>query len=110
MLPAYHSGDLVYARCADNYQVGDVIVFNPPQLDARVIHRVTDLDTPSGFVTKGDNNASPDPWILSEREIAGVEVVRAPRVGGLLANSIFWASLLLIGVSMMLRTRRTEAA
>ena len=33
MEPTYYTGDLVVSRCGD-YQVGDIVVYNPPNMGA----------------------------------------------------------------------------
>ena len=49
---------------------GDVIVFHPPSGDRKITHRVISLD--SGEIrTRGDNNYTPDEWILTPDRIIG---------------------------------------
>lgn len=63
-------GSVIYSRLTpvEALQVGDVITFVPPELDAPVTHRITaiEVDERGNFVfrTKGDFNPSEDPWSL----------------------------------------------
>ena len=49
---------------------GDVIVFNPPDKNKFVIHRVVSVKG-GAIRTKGDNNQEIDPWVLSPEHIVG---------------------------------------
>jgi signal peptidase len=79
MEPTYHTGDLVVAREASDYEIGDVVVFDTG--DGNVIHRVTGGDGQSGYVTQGDNNPDPDRWTPTEDEVLGEAVLHLPGVG-----------------------------
>lgn len=85
MEPAMHTGDVVLMRevDTDKLEVGDIIQFragaNP------VFHRITQIEeTAEGrvFVTRGDNNNTPDDPIL-EGQVEGEIVFTVPRVGWL---------------------------
>ena len=74
MEPTYYTGDLVVSRCGP-VDVGDVIVYNPPNVGgARVIHRIIDGDA-SGWIVQGDNNDFVDPWQPTEENILGSAVL-----------------------------------
>lgn len=68
MRPTMPPGSVVVAtrEPIDDLRVGQVLVYQIPVLDHRVVsHRVIDITrTPSGVVvqTKGDANNAPDPW------------------------------------------------
>lgn len=84
MHPGIQSGDLVVLQKVSSSQleVGDVIVVNNPlDNDAPVMHRVMNLkieDSSVVVVTKGDANNAPDRWTplaLGETTFKNVEVV-----------------------------------
>jgi hypothetical protein len=55
-------------------QVGDVIVFRPPEEDQHIVHRVVSI-TSEGIRTRGDNSTNNDPWLLQPKNIIGRVVV-----------------------------------
>ncbi len=59
--------------------IGDVVVFRHPEGKQKIIHRVVACHS-GGFRTRGDNNARPDPWLLTPEAILG-KVVAANRKG-----------------------------
>jgi len=87
MSPALEVGDLVIVQGVPptSIQVGDIIVFDPPQ-ESRTIHRVTQIQTlPNGtiqFKTKGDANPTEDDWI-QEQNVHGRVLYRIPYIGWL---------------------------
>ena len=68
MRPHFPPGSVVVVaeKPASTLKAGDVITFNAPTEDRRVVtHRVTSVDhsgTKPKVVTKGDNNNADDPW------------------------------------------------
>jgi signal peptidase len=83
MEPTMHTGDLVLMHQVKpgELEVGDIIQFRAGQ--TRVFHRIVQIeDTAEGriFVTKGDNNNTPDDPIL-EGQIEGRIVFTVPKVG-----------------------------
>lgn len=54
---------LVENKDFEDLKKGDIILFNTREYGL-VIHRIID-ETSSGFITKGDNNESPDNWVVS---------------------------------------------
>ncbi len=104
MEPTYYTGDLVVARCGD-YQVGDVVVYTPPNVgSARVIHRIIGGDS-EGWVMQGDNNNFIDPWEPTNDDILGSAAVSIPKVGLLgtvLVSPVTWVSLLLVAVALVI--------
>ncbi|MEM1545661.1 MAG: signal peptidase I [Candidatus Methanomethylicia archaeon] len=92
MEPSLKKGD--YVICigvkAENIEVGDIIIFNLPY-KSNIIHRVVNKTKDSNgnwrFLTKGDNNNSPDEnpynietWIR-EKDIVGKVVLKIPYIG-----------------------------
>jgi signal peptidase len=87
MEPTYHTGDAVIVRRGDDPVVGDVIVYAVPAGEAgegrNVIHRVVGGDADQGYVTRGDNRESDDPWHPRRDDVRGVVRVLVPQVGSL---------------------------
>src|SRR5689334_1148531 len=111
MTPTLRSGDLVLLRKSSSYHTGQIIAFDVPQgqpdAGKRVIHRIVSGSADSGFVTKGDYNASRDPFTVPPAAIIGRYELRVPRLGrsvtsirtvGLAAVAASW--LLLVIVAM----------
>ena len=75
MNPVFYRGDaIVMEKIDDNaIKVGDIIVFEHD--GAMIIHRVIEIVNPDSetiiYKTKGDNNNSPDPYIVSSDQIIG---------------------------------------
>ena len=103
MEPTYYTGDLVVSRCGA-VDVGDVIVYNPPDVGgARVIHRIIDGDA-SGWIVQGDNNDFIDPWNPTEENILGSAVLHLPQVGkfaAILFSPLTWISLMVVALAVV---------
>lgn len=117
MEPALHSGDLVIARRTTEIAIGDLIVFRIPQHTPNhdlVIHRVIGGNAEVGFVTKGDNNPSPDAyhptgadvvgkvWVHSRQGrwmLAAMRLTMSPMLWGAFATVVaFWVSWRAVGI------------
>lgn len=80
MFPAIAIGDVITIDPLRHPRVGDVVTF--ARDGRKVTHRVIDLwgsVDPSGaprllYKTQGDNNRTPDPWVVTDRDILGVQV------------------------------------
>ena len=83
MEPRYHGGDLVLARPADDYAVGDVVAYHHPQLGRTVLHRIVARDG-DRFQFKGDGNDFRDLPRPSRVQVIGREWVHVPRAGAAL--------------------------
>lgn len=79
MQPSLHPGDLVVAREADSYGVGDVVVFSAPE--GRVVHRIVGGSAHDGFVVQGDNKANADRWRPTADDVLGRAWLRIPSGG-----------------------------
>lgn len=110
MEPTYSTGDLVVSRCGP-VEVGDVIVYNPPDVGgARVIHRIVGGDA-DGWVVQGDNNDFLDPWEPTDENILGSAELHLPHVGkfaAVLLSPLTWISLLIIALAVVVWPGRGE--
>jgi signal peptidase I len=77
MEPTLRSGDFVVLRLADSYRTGDVVAFRIPDGEAGagtfVIHRIVGGSESTGFITQGDNKASPDRWRPMPHDVVGAQ-------------------------------------
>ena len=86
MEPNYHKGDLIIARAASNYQVGDIAAYqNPDLLNAIVIHRIVSINSDQ-YIFKGDNNSWLDSYTPTKNKIIGKLWIYLPKFG----NVILW--------------------
>ena len=78
MEPAFGSRDLVLVH-KGVWQRGQPITFTH---NGEVItHRLVSVNPDGTFVTKGDANKSPDPWVVQPRETIGAVVASVPQLG-----------------------------
>lgn len=92
MEPNYHTGDMVVARHGGGWEVGDVVVYSLEGTDLVVegssspliVHRLVSGNARDGWIAQGDNKPRPDPWVIPNTAIQGVEVLTIPRVGTVL--------------------------
>lgn len=83
MEPTLQPGDYVIARAQDDYDVGDIVMFEVP--GGVVIHRIVSGSADTGFTTRGDNNVGVDPWQPAGESILGEAWVHVPELGRLIA-------------------------
>ena len=81
MLPSHHAGGIVVVRTADDYEVGQVVAYRSPDMEAVVLHRIVDTEG-DRFVLQGDNNDFRDSYRPQPTEILGKEWVHIPGAGG----------------------------
>jgi signal peptidase len=83
MRPLFRPGDRIcFEPCRiEDLRRGDVIIFNAPGQEERVVHRVITTG-PACIRTKGDANLSRDLWEIKQEDIIGraVSVERGDRV------------------------------
>ncbi len=83
MSPVLEIGDVVIVDTINhNVKVGDIIVFVVEK--NIVIHRVINkyaLNTENIYLTKGDANREPDPWVVYDKQIIGKYVAKIPYIG-----------------------------
>lgn len=85
MIPVLNKGDMIFVYNNDDYEVGDIIVYE--NLETRrvlgypIIHRIIDING-GAIKTKGDNNPAPDPWgSIYKNDIYGKVAVKLPLLG-----------------------------
>lgn len=109
MEPTLHVNDLVIIRPAEEYEPGDVIVY---QVDSiLVIHRLLETDGTTA-VTKGDaNNVADDPFptYAIKGKMTGV-IPGAGSVIQILQSTPVTVLILAAAVYCMIRSRRSEEA
>jgi hypothetical protein len=80
MNPVYYQGDLVVVAKAPTYHVGEIAAYRIPGRNMTVLHRIIAGD-PSGFVFKGDNNESIDPFHPTSGQLVGHAVLHISHGG-----------------------------
>ncbi|MEM0233174.1 MAG: signal peptidase I [Candidatus Nezhaarchaeales archaeon] len=110
MVPILHSGDvvlLVGVKPSD-LKVGDIIVYKYG--DKFIIHKIIHIEGRNGkyfFVTQGENNKAPDPYLVSEDQVVGrVFCVLIPRIGIILQEPfkyVIIGLLLLTFIALILK-------
>jgi len=107
MSPALKVGDLVMIHGVrpSDIQVGDIIVFDPPQA-SRTIHRVTQVQTlPNGtlqFQTRGDANPTEDVGWTSEQYVLGRVTYVIPLLGWLWLEPAILVVIIVISLIIIL--------
>ncbi|MFH1420351.1 MAG: signal peptidase I [Candidatus Aenigmatarchaeota archaeon] len=88
MEPVLHRGDLLLvtgAATADDLKIGDVVVYQKPEIPYTIVHRIigeqTDANGVTGYIIKGDNNPAPDPRTVTFEEIKGKVIGGVPLLG-----------------------------
>ena len=84
MYPTIERGDIVIKDRLDveDAKIGDVIIYDLN--GASIIHRIIQINKTSEgmfFVTKGDNNTSPDALYVQESQIHGKIITTIPKAG-----------------------------
>jgi len=77
MYPALKEGDrlIVTPYNGKKPQIGDIVIFSIPDKNFYIVHRIVGIKKDE-FVTMGDNNVFPDPWLISCEMIKG-KIVKA---------------------------------
>jgi len=110
MEPTLYRGDLVVVRAVEpeTLQVGDIIIFHASWCDVPVVHRIIEVQHVGGeiqFITKGDNNPTPDHTPVQASDVIA-KVIASVRYLGfvtlimLLAGGIYYI-LLLVAVFLV---------
>jgi signal peptidase I len=78
MEPTFGPRDLVLVH-KGQYQQGQPISFT--HYGEVITHRLVSVNADGTFVTRGDANGTPDPWVVQRREILGGVVASVPQMG-----------------------------
>jgi len=84
MSPQVRVGDVVVSAPVDTdtLEVGNVIVFEDPAHEGRVVsHRIKEITEDGSFVTKGDANTSTDLMPVPAENVLGAARLRVPWIG-----------------------------
>lgn len=85
MQPSLHGGDVVVTVRRESYRPGQVVAFRirdgEPGAGKLVIHRIAAGDGRTGFVMRGDNRASVDPWHPRDADVVGEAALVVPKLG-----------------------------
>ena len=84
MEPDFHRGDLVLARQAGEYRVGDIIAYHHPDIGL-VFHRIVAQDA-NTYTLKGDHNTWEDSFYPDSADILGKFWFFLPKVGNWLED------------------------
>ena len=91
MAPAIKTGSIVVVKPSKSYEVGDVITFGEiGKGKVPISHRIYEIKDNNGqksYITKGDNNNSPDANAISEDKIIGKIILTVPYVGYAVATA-----------------------
>ncbi|MFZ5823188.1 MAG: signal peptidase I [Bacillota bacterium] len=93
MVPALYPGDLiaVVPLLGRRLSVGQIVVFKTEKDPTWIVHRIIGGSEQEGFITQGDGNQTPDPYLVYPRHVAGVVPMvgeRVAKVSGLGALSL----------------------
>lgn len=105
-------GTLLLVRPDPHPQVGQFVVFHPPQEPrASYAHRLV-ASGPDGFKTRGDANGADDPWTLPADAVRGRVIARLWWLGWLLRTvpDLVTGALLTMVISALLPARHRLAA
>ena len=77
----FDRGDIIVLRGKDfkDIEIGEVIVYDNSRFSYPIIHRV--IEKNEAFITKGDNNAIPDPNNVDREKVRGVGIFKIPLLG-----------------------------
>ncbi|MBR9681613.1 MAG: signal peptidase I [Candidatus Altiarchaeota archaeon] len=76
----FNKGDALILAGAKDVSIGDVVLYINPNLEYPIIHRVVNI-TEEGYITKGDRNAAPDPWVIKPTWLKGKALFLIPALG-----------------------------
>lgn len=71
MEPTFQNNDLLLINNYEDPEVGDVIVYEHPNMNNKfIVHRIVEKKE-NGYITKGDNNLYRDRFLVKEEHIIG---------------------------------------
>ncbi len=91
MEPNYNIGDIIIIKetSKEKIKVGDVINYISENGANTVTHRVIEIIKKDGetyYKTKGDNNNSEDPELVSFKKVQGILVLKISKLGTIITN------------------------
>lgn len=98
MAPQIKSGDLIFSKKLDNYQVEEIITYVPKVKGEKIetiTHRLIG-EKDGNFITKGDANSSEDAETVTPRQIKGRYIFRLPLLGYLVSFARTTPGLILL--------------
>jgi signal peptidase I len=108
MLPNYELNDIVFVREKDEYEVGDIVLFEIPDGDAaglQIIHRIIGTWDDGTWKTQGDNRPTADQFRLKDEHLLGSPVLHVPEAGRvlqLLQNTFVISAAVGVGAVLMM--------
>ena len=86
MIPTIRPGDVVIVAKsqAGSVTLGDIVEYHDVRENLNIVHRVIEVHGEDGqryFITKGDNNSSPDADPVPAQNVIGKVVFNIPKVG-----------------------------
>ncbi|HWG90887.1 MAG TPA: signal peptidase I [Candidatus Thermoplasmatota archaeon] len=113
MVPFFHPGDVIFVEKVDptTLQVGDVITFHD-KVGSKTLytHRIVERLTDGGrvrYITQGDANEDPDPFVVKPEMVEGKYVGQIPWWGLLLkllrSKLGYFMFILVPGMAIILR-------
>ena len=99
MEPTYHSGDLLYARSASTYRVGDVAVYRVPKRGTgageMIVHRIRARTADGRYVMQGDNRKYDDGALPSSADLVARPVLDLGPLPATMLLLLPWLMMLL---------------
>ncbi len=108
MLPNYELNDIVFVREKDEYEVGDIVLFEIPDGEAaglQIIHRIIGTWDDGTWKTQGDNRPTADQFRLEDEHLLGSPVLHVPEAGRvlqLLQNTFVISAAVGVGAVMLM--------
>ena len=108
MLPKYELNDIVFVREQDEYEVGDIVLFEIPDGEAaglQIIHRIIGTWEDGTWKTQGDNRPTADQFRLEDEHLLGSPVLHIPEAGRvlqLLQNTFVISAAVGVGAVMLM--------
>ena len=80
MEPILHRGDLLFVLNSEDPQVGDIVIYQRSDVKYTIVHRIIEINE-DGYITKGDNNPTADPYVVKREQIVGKVLFAVPLLG-----------------------------
>jgi signal peptidase I len=88
---------------SDQLHKGEIVVFEPrPGHSLSYVHRIYEVLSGGRYLTKGDLNQAPDPWVITRGDVIGTPQAIIPAIGWVYT----WATWLFFGAAILLTAAR----